>query len=298
MSSFPFLLVDAFTERPLAGNACAVVLDAGDLSPATMQAIAREMNQSETAYVRSQKGNTFEVRYFTPGAEIPLAGHPTIATVAALIDAGRLAAPEGRTELTFSLRDGPISIAVERRGADRPSVVMTQRRPLFRPPLEVSTVTAAFGLPAEAVRDDAPVQVVSTGTEQLMVPLRSKEWLRRAVVDVARFRALQQTAGFFSAHLFVLEGATPEGRTFARHMAISPDLFEDPVTGSATGGMGAYLFHHRLIAERDFVAEQGHWMGRPGRVAVHVEGTPQDVQWVSVAGTAVVVVRGTLDIPR
>jgi len=99
MASFPFLLVDAFTERPLAGNACAVVLDAGSLAPATMQAIAREMNQSETAFVRGQTGTTFEVRYFTPGAEIPLAGHPTIATVTALIDAGRLAAPEGRTEL-------------------------------------------------------------------------------------------------------------------------------------------------------------------------------------------------------
>jgi len=297
MGSFPFLLVDAFTERPLAGNACAVVLDAGSLPPATMQAIAREMNQSETAFVRAQTGNTFDVRYFTPGAEIPLAGHPTIATVAALIDAGRLAAPEGRTELTFTLRDGPIAIAVERRATDRPSVVMTQRRPLFRPPLDAATVAAAFGLPAEAVRDDGPVQVVSTGTEQLMLPLRSKEWLRRAVVDLTRYRALQQAAGFFSAHLFVLEGATPEGRTFARHVAISPDLFEDAVTGSATGGMGAYLFHHRLLAERDFVAEQGHWMGRPGRVTVHVEGTPQDVQWVSVAGTAVVVVRGTLDIP-
>ena len=297
MGSFPFLLVDAFTERPLAGNACAVVLDAGSLPPATMQAIAREMNQSETAFVRAQTGNTFGVRYFTPGAEIPLAGHPTIATVAALIDAGRLAAPEGRTELTFTLRDGPIAIAVERRATDRPSVVMTQRRPLFRPPLDAATVAAAFGLPAEAVRDDGPVQVVSTGTEQLMLPLRSKEWLRRAVVDLTRYRALQQAAGFFSAHLFVLEGATPEGRTFARHVAISPDLFEDAVTGSATGGMGAYLFHHRLLAERDFVAEQGHWMGRPGRVTVHVEGTPQDVQWVSVAGTAVVVVRGTLDIP-
>jgi trans-2,3-dihydro-3-hydroxyanthranilate isomerase len=297
MGSFPFLLVDAFTERPLAGNACAVVLDAGSLPPATMQAIAREMNQSETAFVRAQTGNTFDVRYFTPGAEIPLAGHPTIATVAALIDAGRLAAPEGRTELTFTLRDGPIAIAVERRATDRPSVVMTQRRPLFRPPLDAATVAAAFGLPAEAVRDDGPVQVVSTGTEQLMLPLRSKEWLRRAVVDLTRYRALQQAAGFFSAHLFVLDGATPEGRTFARHVAISPDLFEDAVTGSATGGMGAYLFHHRLLAERDFVAEQGHWMGRPGRVTVHVEGTPQDVQWVSVAGTAVVVVRGTLDIP-
>jgi trans-2,3-dihydro-3-hydroxyanthranilate isomerase len=262
-----------------------------------MQSIAREMNQSETAFVRAGSGNRFDVRYFTPGAEIPLAGHPTIATVVALIDSGRLDAPEGRTELTFVLRDGPISIAVERRAGARPWVVMTQRRPEFRPPLDAAAVAPAFGLVPDDVRDDAPVQVVNTGTPQLMVLLRSMESLRQARVDVARYQALQRAAAFFSAHLFVLEGATPEGRTFARHVAISPDLFEDAVTGSATGGMGAYLFHHGLLTEHDFVAEQGHWMGRPGRVQVHVEGTPQDVQWVSVAGTAVVVARGLLEIP-
>ena len=250
-----------------------------------------------TAFVRGGAGTRFEVRYFTPGAEIPLAGHPTIATVVALIDAGRLVASAGRTEVTFVLRDGPIAIAVERREGGRPWVVMTQRRPEFRPPLRAAEVAPAFGLSPEALRDDAPVQVVSTGTFELMVPVRSKEALRAARVDVERYRALQQAAGFFSAHLFVLEGETPAGRTFARHVAISPDLFEDAVTGSATGGMGAYLFRHGLVTERDFVAEQGHWMGRPGSVVVHVEGTPQDVQSVSVAGTAVVVVRGLLETP-
>jgi trans-2,3-dihydro-3-hydroxyanthranilate isomerase len=297
MRSVPLLLVDAFTDRPFTGNACAVVLDAGGLGPELMQAIAREMNQSETAFVLGGSGTRFDVRYYTPGEEIPLAGHPTIATTAALADAGRLVPTGARTEVTFALRDGPISIAFERPGSGLPRVVMTQRRPEFRQVLDGAATARIFGLQPADLRTDAPVQVISTGTPQLMIPVASLDALRRARVDVPAYVALRGRERFFSVHLFVVEGATPRGRTFARHFGVPPDHTEDPVTGSATGGMGAYLFHHGLVRERDFVAEQGHWMGRPGMVDVHVEGTPEDVRSVSVAGTAVVVARGTLEVP-
>jgi trans-2,3-dihydro-3-hydroxyanthranilate isomerase len=295
MPSLPLLLVDAFTDRPFTGNACAVVLDAGGLSRERMQAIAREMNQSETAYVLGGEGTRFDVRYFTPGEEIPLAGHPTIATTAALADARRLIPTGDRTEVTFVLRDGPISIGYELPVTGLPRVVMTQRRPEFRQVLDRAAVASVVGLRPSDLRTDAPVQVVSTGTPQLMIPVANLEALRRARLDMAAYVELRGREKFFSAHLFVLEGATSAGRTFARHFGVPPDLTEDPVTGSATGGMGAYLFHHRLVREHDFVAEQGHWMGRPGKVEVHVEGTAEDVRSVSVAGTAVVVARGMLE---
>lgn len=295
MPSLPLLLVDAFTDRPFTGNACAVVLDAGGLSRERMQAIAREMNQSETAYVLGGDGTKFDVRYFTPGEEIPMAGHPTIATTAALADARRLIPTGDRTEVTFVLRDGPISIGYELPVTGLPRVVMTQRRPEFRQVLDRGAIASVVGLRPSDLRTDAPVQVVSTGTPQLMIPVATPEALRRARLDVPAYVELRGREKFFSAHLFVLEGATPQGRTFARHFGVPPDLTEDPVTGSATGGMGAYLFHHRLVRDHDFVAEQGHWMGRPGRVEVHVDGTPEDVRSVSVAGTAVVVARGTLE---
>jgi trans-2,3-dihydro-3-hydroxyanthranilate isomerase len=296
MVRLPLLLVDAFTDRPFAGNGCAVVLDAGGLSPASMQTIAREMNQSETAFVLEGEGTRFEVRYFTPAEEIPLAGHPTIATVAALVDAQRLVATQPRVEITFGLRDGPISIALEQ-GTGLPRIRMTQRRPEFREVVDPDRTARAFRLAPEEILGGAPVQVVSTGTPQLMVPLRSLEGLRRARVDLDRYTSLREQARFFSPHLFVLKGVTAEGTTFARHFGVPPDSPEDPVTGSATGAMAAYLFHHRLIREPHFVAEQGHWMGRPGRVEVQVEGIPEEVRSVSVTGTAVVVARGTLDVP-
>ena len=297
MPALPLLLVDAFTDRPFAGNACAVVLDAGALSRELMQAIAREMNQSETAFVLGGSGTRFDVRYYTPGEEIPLAGHPTIATTAALADASRLVPTGARTEVTFVLRDGPISIRYETPAAGLPRVVMTQRRPELLQTLDRDATAPVFGLQASDLRADAPVQVVSTGTPQLMIPVASLEALRRSRLDVPAYVALRAREKFFSVHLFVVEGATPRGRTFARHFGVPPDHTEDPVTGSANGGMGAYLFHHRLVRDHDFVAEQGHWMGRPGAVDVHLEGTPEDVRSVSVGGTAVVVARGTLEVP-
>ncbi|HZJ54757.1 MAG TPA: PhzF family phenazine biosynthesis protein [Myxococcaceae bacterium] len=297
MPSLPLLLVDAFTDRPFAGNACAVVLDAAGLSRELMQAIAREMNQSETAFVLGGSGNRFDVRYYTPGEEIPLAGHPTIATTAALADARRLVPTGARTEVTFALRDGPISIAYEKPAAGPARVVMTQRRPEFLQTLDRAAIAPIVGLKASDLRTDTPVQVVSTGTPQLMIPVATADALRRSRLDVPAYEALRARERFFSVHLFVLEGATSRGRTFARHFGVPPDQTEDPVTGSATGGMGAYLFHHRLVREHDFVAEQGHWMGRPGAVEVHLEGTPEDIRSVSVGGTAVVVARGTLEVP-
>lgn len=298
MPSLPLLLVDAFTDRPFTGNACSVVLDAAGLSRELMQAIAREMNQSETAFVLGGSGNRFDVRYYTPGEEIPLAGHPTIATTAALADAGRLVPTGPRTEVTFALRDGPISIGYEKPASGLPRVVMTQRRPEFLQVLDRAAIAPIVGLKASDLRTDAPVQVVSTGTPQLMIPVATADALRRSRLDIPAYVALRAREKYFSVHLFVLEGATPRGRTFARHFGVPPDHTEDPVTGSATGGMGAYLFHHRLVRDHDFVAEQGHWMGRPGAVEVHVEGTPDEVRSVSVGGTAVVVARGMLEVPR
>src|SRR5262245_46790349 len=104
MAKYPFFQIDAFSDRPLEGNPCAVVLDADPLSTETMQAIAREMNLSETAFVRSSSVADFGARYFTPGEEIPLAGHPTIATTWALVETGLLKLKPGRTSFQLELK--------------------------------------------------------------------------------------------------------------------------------------------------------------------------------------------------
>jgi len=291
----PFLLVDAFTESALGGNPCAVVLDADDLSADMMQRIAREFNQSETAFVRRSTVAEFGVRYFTPAEEIPLAGHPTIATVAALVHTNRLSLTGARTMLQLELLDGPIRVKVRTAATGPMQVRMTQRRPVFGATHDPAAVLPLFGLTHADLLPGAPIQTVSTGTPQLMILLRDHEALRRAhVADASGLAAYRARSDFFSPHLFCLGGATPAGETFARHFGTPPDISEDPVTGSATGGMAAYLWHYGYLEHSQFMAEQGHWMGRPGAVHVIIAGPRDNIGAVQIGGPAVVVAEGTL----
>jgi trans-2,3-dihydro-3-hydroxyanthranilate isomerase len=297
MPTYPYRLVDAFTDRPLGGNPCAVIFDADPLDAATMQAIAREMNLSETAFVRSSAVADVGARYFTPAEEIPLAGHPTIATIFALVEAGRIALTGALTSVTLELPAGVIEVAIHAAGGRVGPIVMSQLAPRFLATFDPAEVLPAFGLsPADAL-PGAPMQVVSTGTPQLMVPVRDLDVLRRIQVDAAAYSALRARGGFFSPHLFCLSGVSAAGRTFARHFGVPPDSPEDPFTGSATGGMAAYLWHHGLIDTPTWVAEQGHWMGRPGQGTVEVVGPPEAITTVRVGGGAAVVIRGELELP-
>jgi len=299
MPALPFLLVDAFTETALGGNPCAVVLDADDLTDEQMQRLAREFNQSETAFVRRSPEAAFGVRFFTPAEEIPLAGHPTIATVVALLHTGRLPLTGLHTTLHLALRDGPIRIDVDApTGLSKlPQVFMTQRQPVFGLLHDPAVVAPLFGLTADDVLPGAPIQTVSTGTPQLMMLVRDHDALRRATPpEPAAYTRYRAASDFFSPHLFCLGGATATGHTFARQFGTPPDILEDPVTGSATGGMAAYLWHYAYLAQPDFIAEQGHWLGRPGTISVHVAGPRKGIEFVRIGGTGVVVVEGQLTI--
>jgi len=294
MPTYPLLQVDAFTDRPLGGNPCAVVFDTDEMDDATMLAIAREMNLSETSFVRRSATADFGVRYFTPAEEIPLAGHPTIATTFALVDTGRLPLKADHQTIHLELMHGPIAVEIYSQARKVERIVMTQRKPQFLAMHEPAQVLPVFGLRPEDVLPGAPIQTVSTGTPQLMLPLRELEALRRVRLDIAAYEAYRASSDFFSPHLFCLQGVTPAGHTFARHFGTPPDLLEDPFTGSATGGMAAYLWRYGLIKSPSFVAEQGHWMNRPGLGTAEVIGPRTDIQTVKVGGGAVTVLRGEL----
>jgi trans-2,3-dihydro-3-hydroxyanthranilate isomerase len=130
----------------------------------------------------------------------------------------------------------------------------------------------------------------------LMIALRDHAALRRAQLDIAAYNRLRAAGDFFSPHLFCLGGATAAGHTFARQFGTPPDTLEDPFTGSATGSMAAFLWRYRLIDRPRFVAEQGHWMQRPGRADVEIIGPRDAIETVKVGGGAVTVLRGELAI--
>jgi trans-2,3-dihydro-3-hydroxyanthranilate isomerase len=294
MSFHPFMQVDAFTTTPLGGNPCAIIFDADDLSDETRLAVAREMNLSETAFVVRSAVADFGARYFTPAEEIPLAGHPTIATVFALVDSGRLKLTGDLTTIALELRVGPIRVDIEAQAGVVRHIVMSQKKPQFLRTYTPEEVMPVFGLTAEDVLPGAPLQTVSTGTPQLMIPVRNLDVLRRSSLNTVLYVPLRARGDFFSTHLFCLQGATKQGDTFARHFVTPPDLLEDPFTGSATGGMGAYLWHYGLIDQPAFSAEQGHWMQRPGIAKVEVVGPRDNIETVKVGGSAVTVLRGEL----
>lgn len=290
---FDFFLIDAFAEKPLTGNPCAVVLGADSLDASTMLAIAKEMNQSETAFLLKSNTAHLKARYFTPEREIPLAGHPTIATIHAAIEQGLI--PRTQKSIQLELNDGPITVETVNQGG-KTFIRMFQRKPVFGEIHDPHEVLPLFGLEPRDLKSGCVIQTVSTGTPQLMIPVGSLESLKKVDIKPLEYKTYRDRQDFFSPHLFCTEGISPDAQTFARHPGAPPDTSEDAFTGSATGGMAAYLWKYQLISKPVFIAEQGHWMGRPGRAWVEVAGPSQAIESVSVAGTAVTVIKGSLEL--
>ena len=289
MREYAIAWVDAFTSTPLHGNACAVVLDARGLDDATMQAIARETNLSETAFVFPGDAEAdFSVRYWTPAGEIPLAGHPTIATAHALRETGRLA---GLDVLRLRMPAGVIPVAV---GDGRYG--MSQPPPEFGAKFPRAAAAAALRLEESDLLAGATPQTVSTGTPQLMIPLASVGALDRCEPDR---RALfgRPEREWFSVHVFARGDG--DAALVARHFADFGDVIEDPFTGSATGGMAGYCARYGIVTERNYAVAQGAHVHRPGRAQVEIGGTPPaQIGRITVTGEAVTVLRGTLTLPE
>ena len=296
MPIYPFLQIDVFSDHPLGGNPCAVLMDTEDLDEAAMLAIARENNLSETAFLRSSDTATAAARFFTPASEIPFAGHPTIAAVYALFDSGRTVLAGEVTRISLELIVGTIPIDVYAQNGIIQRIVMTQMRPEFLRIYSAAEIVPVFNLEEDDLLPGACLQTVSTGTPYLMLPLKDHKALRKARLDIPRYIELRNRSDFFSPHLFCLDGISIDASTFARNLDVPPDLPEDPFTGSATGCMAAYLWRYGQIESPEFIAEQGHWIQRPGRAWVEVIGQPDDIQAVKVSGNAVTVVRGSFHL--
>jgi trans-2,3-dihydro-3-hydroxyanthranilate isomerase len=295
MPTYPFRQVDAFTRQALGGNPAAIVFDADDLTDAQMQALAVEMNLSETAFVMQSAVADFKVRFFTTFDEIPLAGHPTIATFHALAEAGRIQG-EGRVRVTQELKVGVLPVEIDMWDGQPQRVIMTQQPPAFLNIHERAPWAAALGITVDDLLPDHPIQTVSTGTPQAMIPVRSLDVLRRVRADEKALLALHADGDWFSAHVFTPEALDPAHAAHARHFAPGDNVFEDPVTGSATGGMACYLYHYGLVDCSIFTVEQGHMMNRPGLVDVELEGTPDAITAIRIAGTAITVITGELHL--
>ena len=284
--------VDAFTTAPFGGNACAVVHDAEELTVSQRLALVRETSLSECAYIVPSDKADFGARYYLATREIPMAGHPTIASVRSLLHRGLV-----RTgQFTLEVGAGVLPIEVTET-SDGPLINMTQAAPEFRATHPPERIAEIYGLAADDVLGTP--QVVSTGTPFCITVLRNHDALSRSVMDLEKLEAFRDADGGVGAALIepflvTLLGASAAGQTFSRLLLAPPMPPEDAFTGSATGCMAAYLWHHGLIETPTFTAEQGHWMGRPGSAQVEVLGPPEAISGIRVGGHGVVLMEGTL----
>jgi trans-2,3-dihydro-3-hydroxyanthranilate isomerase len=292
MKEYRFFQVDVFTDTPFGGNPLAVFPDAAGLTTVEMQRIAQEMNLSETTFVlppRAPRAD-FRVRIFTPVKELPFAGHPVVGTHWVMAHLGRVPLYEPLTHVNFELGVGvlPGELHVTDGQVDR--VVMTQDRPTFHALLEdLGDLASGLGLPPEAITDPAlPVQVVSTGVPQMMVPFRSLEDVQRldaGELNVAALNRACRTVGTECVMVFTFETEHPDATVHVRMFAPLLGVPEDPATGSANGALGAYLVQHtavpRTASTVHIISEQGAEMGRPSTLYIdvdHIDGEPTAVR--------------------
>jgi trans-2,3-dihydro-3-hydroxyanthranilate isomerase len=300
MRQFRYLHWDVFTDKPFEGNQLAVFPEARELDAAVMQQIAAEMNFSESTFILppEQTGDV-RMRIFTPGEEMPMAGHPTIGSTFAL--AREKVIEAGRSSFTFELPVGPVPVALEWEGTELSFAWMTQGSPVFGPALDGARELArCLHVDADQVAD-LPLQEVSCGVPFVFLPLKT-----RRAVDQAEPDKIGMTRFFESrkltlrpVFLFTLEEGADEATAYSRMFAPPLGIFEDPATGGASGPLGCYVVAHRAIEPRrakHMISLQGVRMGRPSRIHISIEGAPEAIERVRVGGRAVFVGEGALHL--
>ena len=300
-----YLHLDVFTDRPFEGNQLAVFPEPGGLTTEQMQTIAREMNFSESTFIfPPEAGGDFRMRIFTPGAELPMAGHPTIGSTFALAAEGAI--EPGRPEFVFELGIGPTPVSLEWGDAGLSFAWMTQPPPAFG---AIVTDRAAFatavGLEEWDLAAGLPVQSVSCGVPFLFAPIASRGAVDRVSIDRRALATSCASAGVEELPVFFFttesaSGPREESETlYSRMLAPGFGIAEDPATGSASGPVGCYLVQHFVVspdAARSMVSLQGVAMKRPSRIHISIEGRPGAITGVRVGGQAVLVGRGELTV--
>jgi len=281
VQDYRYVIVDVFTDRALAGNQLAVFTDARGLDTETMQALAREINFSESTFVLTpENGGHAKIRIFTPVTELPFAGHPTLGT------AFVLGGPLQREELHLETGRGIVPVRLEREEGRLVFGRMEQPIPSVEPYQAERALLSALGVD----RSELPVELYNNGMRHVYVALRSEEEVAGLRPQLARLElppdlGINCFAGF-------------GGRWKTRMFAPGGGVAEDPATGSAAGPLALHLARHGRIAFGDEIEiSQGAEIGRPSTLFARVEGTPEQVERVEVGGSAVIVARGEFRLP-
>jgi len=302
MTVLRYLHLDVFTDRALEGNQLAVFPEPGAISSDLMQRVTREMNFSECTFIfPPENGGDIRMRIFTPGDELPMAGHPTIGSTFALAAEGVIA--RGRTAWIFELGIGPTPVSLEWEGDTLTFAWMTQRLPAFGGIVKNrAALAAAVGVAESDLAGAYPAQAISCGVPFLFVPIASRRAVdavsidRQALARCCRESSVEDLPVFF----FTSEGPPAPGAAhtvYSRMIAPGFGIAEDPATGGASGPLGCYLLHHGIVsaeAATNIVSLQGVAMLRPSRIHISIDSAAGAISRVRVGGRSVMVGRGEL----
>ncbi len=287
----PFVQFDVFTSHPLQGNPLAVFSDGSGLSGEEMQAIAREMNLSETTFIfprdpATERERGVRVRIFTVQEELPFAGHPTLGTAFAL------RGDSGASQIRLDLNVGTIPVQFDETPGQLAFGEMTQTDPIFGQVHDRRKIAEVTGIPVADIDPELPIQSVSTGVPFTVLPIRTLEAIRRLQINQQRASEYLAASGGKFFFCVSLETVGPDARLHARMLFYNG---EDPATGSASGCAAAWMVEHGVAQPNERVLiEQGVEMKRPSRIFVRASRHDGRVVNVRVGGNVVEVLRGEL----
>ncbi|NML69742.1 PhzF family isomerase [Chryseobacterium sp. RP-3-3] len=290
--------IDSFTTEKFKGNPAGVVLNADGLSDENMQAIAKELNNSETAFIFSPADDEsdYMIRYFTPSIEVPSCGHATIAALYAK------ALEDNLSSCTLRIRTkiGILPVEVEKTDDDY-QITMTQGSFTLSPEFDDKTtqkLLSALHLDSSDLEENCPIQIDSTGHSKVMVGIKSREKLNRLQPDMTALTALSKEIGCNGYFVFTFDSDHEDILTYGRMFAPAIGITEDPVTGNANGPLGGYLVQNQLVNYQkdyfEFNGRQGEQINRLGMVNVKVTVNNGKPELVKIKGNAVAIFKTTL----
>lgn len=293
--------IDSFTKEKFKGNPAGVVLNAENLTAEEMQLIARELNNSETAFVLKPDQNDhfdYHVRYFTPTTEVPICGHATIGSLYAKAIEDQL----DSCTIKINTQVGILPIDILKKNNDY-LITMTQGSFSLELPFDLSTtqkIMEALGLKMEDLNLQCPVQIASTGHSKVMIGINSRTQLNTLTPDFGALLNLSKEINCNGYFVFTFDSDDKDILTYGRMFAPAIGIQEDPVTGNANGPLGGYLIQNKIVKVSDetfeFTGRQGETINRIGQMKVEVTIQNHIPELIRITGNAVSVFRTVMQV--
>lgn len=294
-----YYLLDVFTNQPFGGNPLAVFPDASGLDTQQMQSLTKELNLSESVFLFPPENKLADIkmRIFTPGKELPTAGHPTIGTSFLLLNEGLLQ-PKNPEKLILEQKIGQIIVNFKKEGHKYTQLMMHQPLPTFEETFnDKGLIASLLSIRADEIVEDYPCRIVNCGNPFLLVPIKSLQTMEKLKLNHELYYQILEEVDIIGVMAFSLETSSPEILTHSRMFAPQIGVTEDPATGSAHGPLASYLFNYQMANVNQLVTgEQGVEMGRASFINMQIETEDAKISSVLVGGESVIMGKGEIRI--